>query len=159
MQGSRGARPATVGDVMQADVVTVVPEMTVAELVQTFLAEHVRGAPVLGSTGKVIGLVSETDVLRLLLPAQAQAEAAQVRSGTGCAPRQSPATPRRDLCCVRVGEIMGPVDAVFGPDDPLASIARSFSRDGLQRVVVIENDILLGIVTPADLMRSLNGDA
>jgi CBS domain-containing protein len=41
----------------------------------------------------------------------------------------------------------------------VARVAGTFATDGVQRVVVIENDILLGIVTPADLMRSLDGNA
>lgn len=154
VHGTRRTSTKTVGDVMKADVVTVVPEMTVAELVQTFLDEHVRGAPVLGPTGKVIGLVSETDVLRLLLPAPAE-----VGPDTREAPAAGTAFRRRDPCQLRVGEIMRPVEVVFTPGEPLASVVRSFSRDALQRAVVIENEILLGIVTPADLMPSLAGDA
>jgi CBS domain-containing protein len=129
-----------VRDVMKPEVVTVVPEMTVGELVQTFLEEHVRGAPVLGPTGKVIGIVSESDVLRLML-----------RCG-GCNPRNGPGR----LDEIRVGEIMGPVDSVFAPGDPLALVAQAFARDHLQRAVVIEDDYLLGIVTPADLIPAVD---
>lgn len=142
MQGARGGRGSTVRDIMRHDVVTVVPEMTVRELVQTFLEEHVRGAPVLGPTGKVIGLVSETDVLRSMLPGHA--------NGNGAA--------HADADRMRVGDIMGPVPFVFAPGDAVSRVAHTFAADGVQRVVVIENDILLGIVTPADLMRTLDGD-
>lgn len=160
MHGTRRTSTKTVGDVMKADVVTVVPEMTVAELVQTFLDEHVRGAPVLGPTGKVIGLVSETDVLRLLLPAPAEGGPdTREAPAAGTAQRHGTAFRRRNPCQLRVGEIMRPVEVVFTPGEPLASVVRSFSRDALQRAVVIENEILLGIVTPADLMPSLAGDA
>lgn len=135
------ARRKAVRDVMKPDVVTVVPEMTVGELVRTFLEEHVRGAPVLGPTGKVIGIVSETHVLGLVL-----------RFAGDEAPRTSPAAGRFHE--VPVGEIMGPVDTVFAPGDPLALVAESFARDHVQRAVVIEDDYLLGIVTPADLMAA-----
>jgi len=133
-------RPTTVGDVMKPHVVTVVPEMTVAELVQTFLEKHVRGAPVLGPTGKVIGVVSETDVLRRVLDA------------AGADGRREAALDR-----VRVGEIMGPIGPVFAPLDPITRAAHTFACDRVQRAVVIDNDILLGIVTPADLMPGLDG--
>ena len=133
-------RTATVGDVMKLHVVTVVPEMTVSELVQTFLEKHVRGAPVLGPTGKVIGVVSETDVLRLVLEIAG-------------ADRQRNAALDR----VQVREIMGPIGPVFAPLDPLTRVAHTFACDRVQRAVVIDNDILLGIVTPADLMPRLYG--
>jgi CBS domain-containing protein len=141
VQDTGRIRAKTVRDVMKQQVVTVVPEMTVRELVQTFLEEHVRGAPVLGPTGKVIGIVSEADVLRVMLQPRAAGEDAP------------------GLDEVRVGEIMGPVGLAFSPGDAVTRVARTFAADGVQRVVVIENDILLGIVTPADLMRSLDADA
>jgi CBS domain-containing protein len=146
---TRAARTRTVRDIMRPEVVTVVPEMTVRELVQTFLEERVRGAPVLSPTGKVIGLVSETDVLRLMLPAHANGNG---NGHAACA--REPA----DVDRVRVGDIMGPVPFAFAPGDAVSRVARTFAADGVQRVVVIENDMLLGIVTPADLMRTLDGD-
>ena len=126
------ARPAptarTVRDVMASRVVSVVPEMTARELVETFLEEHIRGAPVLDPAGKVIGMVSESDVLRHA---------------------------RGDLGRVRVGDIMGPVGDTFAPDDELRALARFFAADGVQRVAVVEHGILLGIVTPADVLRAV----
>ncbi|MFL5383488.1 MAG: HPP family protein [Longimicrobiaceae bacterium] len=123
----------TVREVMEPRVVSVVPEMTVRELVETFQEEHIRGAPVLDPAGKVIGMVSESDVLRHAL-----------------------ASPARG---VRVGDIMGPVGATFAPGDELQALSRFFAADGVQRVAVIENDILLGIVTPADVLRGLASSA
>jgi CBS domain-containing protein len=128
---SRAASARTVRDVMEPRVVSVVPEMTVRELVETFQEEHIRGAPVLGPSGKVIGMVSESDVLRRTTQA-------------GCDPAR-----------VRVGDIMRPVGTTFAPGDDLQALFRFFAADGVQRVAVIENDILLGIVTPADVLRGL----
>jgi CBS domain-containing protein len=152
---TREVRGKTIRDVMKPDVVTVVPEMTVRELVETFVEEHVRGAPVLGPTGKVIGMVSETDVLRLMLREPAAGETADARlvHDGDAAVRSSRL--ESDLDRTRVGEIMGPVSCVLAPDDTLAHVAEAFASDGVQRVVVIENGILLGIVTPADLMPTL----
>lgn len=130
MRAAAARPPAarTVRDVMASRVVTVVPEMTARELVDTFLEEHVRGAPVLDRAGKVIGMVSERDVLRHA---------------------------RGDLSRVRVGDIMGPVGETFTPDAELRALARFFAADGVQRVAVVEHGILLGIVTPADVLRGV----
>jgi CBS domain-containing protein len=125
---------------MEPRVVAVVPEMTVRELVQTFLEEQVRGAPVVGPSGKVVGMVSEADVLRLFMPGRGEAQG----------PDGAPAPDG-----VHVREIMGPIGRVFGPDDEVAALLRFFASDGPQRAVVIDNDILLGIITPSDLVRAL----
>jgi CBS domain-containing protein len=185
MRNERTTERRTLRDVMKRDVVTVVPEMTVRELMQTFVDEHVRGAPVVGPEGKIIGMVSETDVLRVLraapvaLPLRTATAALQPGSVVEVVPlgagRQSAAVEARawaspggssrsvlsaeagwgtDLDAVRVGDIMTPVGAVFTPGEPVARAVEAFSSGGLQRIVVIENGILLGIATPADLMRS-----
>ena len=123
----RAPAARTVREAMEPRVVSVVPEMTVRELVETFQEERIRGAPVLDPAGKVIGMVSESDVLRHA----------------------------RDPDAARVGEIMGPVGAVFAPDDDLRALVRFFAADGVQRAAVIEHGILLGIVTPADVLRAV----
>ena len=167
MKASRVARTNTVREVMKPRVVTVVPEMTARELVEVFQEEHIRGAPVLGPSGKVIGMVSESDVLRHSLgaaPEPAAPPPAHRGAGGGRAVAAMVARPATtpsacDLGEVRVGEIMGPVGAVFAPGDELQALARFFAADGVQRVAVIENDILLGIVTPADVLRGLVSSA
>jgi CBS domain-containing protein len=164
---TRPASAPTVREVMHPRVVSVVPEMTVRELVETFQEEHIRGAPVLGPSGKVIGMVSESDVLRHALgsaPADAHPPARLSAStwtiaGSGEAAATAPGPAATLAACdlgeVRVGEIMGPVGATFEPGDELQALFRFFAADGVQRVAVIENDILLGIVTPADVLRGL----
>jgi CBS-domain-containing membrane protein len=145
----RAARTRTVRDIMKPHVVTVVPQMTVRELVQTFVDEHVRGAPVVGPSGKVVGMVSEADVLRQMLPARGESNG---RTAAAHVPSAAEWNPDR----VHVREIMGPVGRAFGPGDEVGSLLRFFASDGVQRAVVIENDILLGIVTPADIVRALD---
>jgi predicted transcriptional regulator len=153
----------TVREVMEPHVVTVVPEMTVRELVETFQEEHIRGAPVLDRAGKVIGMVSESDVLRHALAAPERAAAVSESAWAACGGEGGVATLTQpatilsgcDLGRVCVGDIMGPVGATFAPGDELQALTRFFAADGVQRVAVIENDILLGIVTPADVLRGL----
>ncbi|MFL5385623.1 MAG: HPP family protein [Longimicrobiaceae bacterium] len=156
MNASRVARANTVRDVMQPRVVTVVPEMTARELVEVFQEQRIRGAPVLGRSGKVIGMVSESDVLRHALGAAPEPAATpSAHPGAATITRRAAMPSGRDLGDVRVGGIMGPVGLTFAPGDELEALTRFFAADGVQRVAVIENDILVGIVTPADVLRGL----
>jgi CBS domain-containing protein len=130
----------TVREVMRPRVVTVVPQMTVRELAHTFLEERVRGAIVIGPSGKVVGVVTETDVLRALLGA----------------PRDAGGQPEAcDPDRRRVGDIMGPPGLVVAPGETLRRLAQAFACDGVQRAVVMDDGMLLGIVTPADLMGTV----
>jgi CBS domain-containing protein len=141
---ARKADLRTVRDVMSTRVVTVVPEMTVGELVLTFLEEGVRGAPVLDPAGKLLGVVSEEDVMRLALPGTANGNGNG--HGNGSADR------------IPVAKLMR-APAVVGPDEPLRPLLDAFLQEGVRRVLVLENDILLGIVTPVDALRGLAGEA
>lgn len=49
-------------DIMQADVVSVAPDLTLREVMEIFTEEEVSGAPVV-SDHKVVGVISTTDLL------------------------------------------------------------------------------------------------
>ncbi len=50
-------------DIMTKDIITVAPTMTVKQLASTLIKNQVSGAPVTGRTGKIIGIVSEADIV------------------------------------------------------------------------------------------------
>lgn len=65
----------TVGDVMTKNVVTIRPDATVGELVQLMLARKVGGVPVVEPDAssprhlRVVGMVTTTDIFRIILEA------------------------------------------------------------------------------------------
>lgn len=128
--------PATVRDVMQTDVIAVVPEMTVRELIHLLLEERITGAPVLAPTGKVLGVVSATDVLRLA---------------------SKPSWPLEDVPERCVADIMTPVVFTMHPEESLSDLARFFRQGRVHRALVMEDGVLLGVVTPFDMVQSLIG--
>lgn len=50
-------------DIMTRDIVTVTPTMTIKQLAMTLIKNQVSGAPVVGRNGKIIGVVSEADIV------------------------------------------------------------------------------------------------
>jgi CBS domain-containing protein len=50
--------------IMTRSVLTVAPDTTVAEAANTMLQRHVSGLPVVDTTGKLVGIISEGDFLR-----------------------------------------------------------------------------------------------
>jgi CBS domain-containing protein len=75
----------TVRDIMQRKVITVSPSTSVREISQTLARESIGGVPVVDDDGKVVGVVSATDIVR------ATAQNAEVELGF------EPATPTDDL--------------------------------------------------------------
>jgi CBS domain-containing protein len=53
----------TAKDIMTLDVIAVGPTMTVRQLAATLIKNQISGAPVVGKNGKIIGVVSEADIV------------------------------------------------------------------------------------------------
>lgn len=139
---ARALRQTTVRDVMRIHMVTVVPEMTVRELAQTLVDAGIRSAPVLDPAGKIVGVASQADVIA---PRAADLPCASSRGGCACGADG-----------LRVRDVMGPVGPVVSPDEPLPRLVRRFVRERVQRALVVENGMLLGIVTPIDVLGAID---
>ena len=68
----RQARGETASDVMTNEVVTVEPDMTVPQAALTALRADVRRLPVTDLAGRLVGIVTRSDLLRLLLCSDAE---------------------------------------------------------------------------------------
>lgn len=50
-------------DIMTRDIITVSPTMTVKALAMALIKNQISGAPVAGKNGKIVGIVSEADIV------------------------------------------------------------------------------------------------
>ena len=50
-------------DIMTRDIITVTPNMSVKKLAMLLIKSQISGAPVSGKNGKIIGVVSEADIV------------------------------------------------------------------------------------------------
>ena len=158
----------TVRDVMQTDVLTVEPELTVGELMKTLMERGISGAPVADRDGSVLGVVSTTDVLRLALRDEEKLNGGQAGSqddehgfymtpeGTAHFPNVFfPGLPRTRLASRPIREIMTPVTFSVRPETSLREIARFLLRGQIHRALVFDNRRLVGLVTTLDLVRAI----
>jgi CBS-domain-containing membrane protein len=151
---ARAMRGTTVRDVMRIQMVTVVPEMTVRELAHTLLESGVRAAPVLDTSGKILGVASEIDVTRLAL-GEAPAASGTRTSGNGRHASASDAEDSPlDRLCVR--DVMSPIGPTVSPDEPVKKLVSRFVRERMKRALVVENGMLLGIVAPIDVLGAID---
>lgn len=168
----RGIASRTVRDIMRTQVVAVVPEMTVRELAQTLQEEEISGAPVLGPTGKILGVVSMTDVVRLasreaeipsgqpswepvLLREEENSAAAEYGDEVRFTSPEPEFLAEHAFDGYRVQDIMTPVAFSVGPDDTIQEVLRFFLRGRVHRALVVDHGTLLGIVTPFDVLELL----
>ncbi len=140
------------GDVMTADVVTVGPEAWVGEIARLLLEHRISAVPVVDAAGRLVGIVSEGDLVR--------------RAETGTLPRRAwwldlltdPAVEAREYVKThgrRAADVMTRGVVTVGVDTPLEDVARLLERHRIKRVPVVRAGRVVGIVSRADLIRAL----
>ncbi len=137
---------AYVRDIMTASVVTVRSDTSYRDMVAMIRRHRVSGLPVVDDDGKVVGVVSETDLLAM--------EAAGPGHGVHPAPRTW--LPHRhqvtaDTATAR--DLMTHPAVTTGPDELVATAARLMHSLKLQRLPVVDRDRrLVGVVSRSDVL-------
>lgn len=158
----------TVRDVMNTDLFTVRPNLTVGELMVQLMDRGISGAPVVDRNGSVVGVVSATDVLRLALDEEKanNGELAEMEAegdgffltpeGTAHYPNVFfPGLPRTRLASRPVRDIMTPVTFSVRPDTRLPELARFMLQGQIHRALVFEKRKLVGLVTTLDIVKAI----
>ena len=121
-----------VRDFMDTVVHTVKPELPILEAVDFLLEHHVTGAPVVDDEGRLIGMLTEKDCLRLL------------SSGVdGDVPKGFV----RDFMTTRTDSVL--------PDMNIYFVAGLFLAANYRRFPVVEKGKLVGAITRFDILRSI----
>jgi CBS domain-containing protein len=139
-------------DVMTSNVITVGRDTPVRDAIRLMLDQGISGLPVTDGSGKVVGILSEGDLLRR---AEMHTERHHSRwleflLGPGRLAEEYVRTHGR-----RVGEIMTADVVSVAEETPLAEIVQLMQRHHIKRLPVLRGDALVGIITRADLMRAL----
>lgn len=124
-----------VEDVMQQGVVAVSPELPIAELEAFLASEEIGGAPVLDQNGKLVGIVSQSDIIRAL------SEEGELHNLL--APELS------------VEDIMTASVLTTTADEEIKILAKRMVEARVHRALVVDAEGLAGIVTSFDLLRLL----
>ncbi|HDR9510465.1 histidine kinase [Burkholderia cepacia] len=143
-------------DVMTTPVIFATPEMSVQEAAKLLVEHSISAVPVAGADGKLIGIISEGDLVR------------RVEIGTGARRRSwwlELLASSRELASQYVKEhaqtvkdLMSVNVVTVDEDTPLSEVAELLERYCIKRVPVVKNDKVTGLVSRADLVRALASD-
>lgn len=125
-----------VSEIMHEGIVEVSPELGLREFEELLTVEDISGAPVTGGDGKLLGIASKTDIVRIL-----SEEASTNDELFGSA--------------LTVEDIMTREVVTVSPDEDVKSIARHMIDGQLHRVLVMRDSEVVGIVTAFDLLKLL----
>jgi CBS domain-containing protein len=139
-------------DVMTAKVITVTPETPVAEVARTLLAHRISGVPVVDPQGRILGIVTEGDLMRrpdleterrrpwwLGMFADERARAEEYTKSHGS----------------RAEHVMTRNVVTVTEDTTVTEIAQLLERHRVKRVPVVRDGKLVGLVSRANLIQGL----
>lgn len=147
-----------IGNIMTRDVIAVGIDDPLQEVARLMSEHNVSGFPVLSQDGRVVGVISEGDLIRryrtLQLPTFVAVLGALVPVGSlGALERQI-----REIASVKVSEIMSRPAITARPDWSVARAADAMIRHRINRLPVVDAaGSLVGIITRADLVRTMAG--
>lgn len=144
-------------DIMTTPVVTVKPDMTVKDLVALFREQHIGGAPVVDDDGALVGIVTEGDLMAMNADVQMPHYFELFDSIIYLGSQRKFKEQLEKAAAAYVRQLMTPADKVkyVAPDEPARKAATLMARHRFDRVPVVENELVVGIVTRHDIMKLL----
>jgi CBS domain-containing protein len=135
---------STVKDVMSTHVIAVRQDASYKDMAAMLRAQRVSAFPVLDDHNKVIGVVSESDLLT---------KAALEGTVPGMTPSMMSQRERARASAVTAADLMTTPAVTIGPDEPVAQAARLMYSRRVKRLPVTSDDgALIGIVSRADVL-------
>jgi CBS domain-containing protein len=120
-------------DIMVRELITVRPETDAYDAIALLLKHRISGMPVVDSSGKLLGILSERDCLKTLLDSRYH---------------NMPTAPVRELMTTEMKTIR--------PDLGLVEIADLFVNGKFRRLPVVDQGRLLGQISRKDVLRVIH---
>jgi CBS domain-containing protein len=153
-EGVLAAGARTVADVVRPDVPTVVPEALAEEVLGKLLEHPLRRVVVTAPDGRVLGVISDRD---LLLRSSPDTRPWLLRALTGGVRARHRREEGGGALTAR--ELMAPSLITVRPEDPLRLAIQLMMQHRVKRLVVVDGaGHLVGLVDRRDILRSLAGE-
>ncbi len=115
---------------MSSDIVTLRPDMDVLRAIHILLKHNISGAPVVDADGRLVGMLTERDCMKVALDAAFH----QQSGGT-------------------VADFMIRDVTVIDADESIVTTARRFYDGNYLRYPVVDGTGLVGVISRSDVMR------
>lgn len=139
-------------DVMVSPAITVKPSASVRDVAKIFLARRISAVPVVDEQGKLIGIVSEGDLMH-----RAEAGTERKRSWwlQGLTGDETLAAEYVKAHAHKVADVMTRRVITASPDSPLHEIASLLENNSIKRVPIVKDGQVVGIVSRANLIQAV----
>lgn len=139
-------------DIMTQEVISVSLDTELRDIAGLLLEHRISALPVLAEDGRVLGIVSEGDLMRRVETGTERRKSWWLREffSAGMSASDYIKTHGR-----KAAEIMTPNPITIDEDTPLDEIASLLEKHHIKRVPVVRDGRLVGIVSRANLLQAL----
>jgi len=120
----------TAKDIMQSPVVAATPLASLRDVATQLVTNEFSGMPVAASDGRVVGIVTESDVVRTLIEG-------------------------KRLENLTAGDVMTGPPITVNLNTPIEDVMKSLEENHIVRVPVMDQDKLVGIISRRDVIRAI----
>jgi CBS domain-containing protein len=114
-------------NIMTKEVVTVSQDTPVYEAMRLLIDKHISGLPVVDEHNKLAGIITEKDMLRILIDTDSSANKA-------------------------VSDYMKKDVATFPPHESIVNICEFLIKNNYRRVPIVKDGILVGVISRRDII-------
>lgn len=138
-----------VKDIMSTAVKTTVPDATIGETAAIMCFNKISGLPVLDTEGRIIGIISEKDVLRGMYPSMQELMQDQLPD------MEKLESEYTDVLHMTVEQLMSKGVVTVPPDVPVLRAVSVMSAHRIRRVPVAVDGKLVGIISMGDVHKAI----
>ena len=118
------------GEIMDKRVLAVTRQVSGRDLAVLFLSGSFSGLPVIDHAGRLVGMVSEFDLLKALLD-------------------------KKDLHAVKAEDLMSPIPLCVEEDMAVEEVIKIMIESRVIRLPVVRNERLVGVIARADVLNHM----
>lgn len=127
-------------EIMSQPALTVMPETTIKAAAQLLVEHGISGLPVVDSTGRLVGIVSEADLISIEERPDPRSQATPLAPTAGSTPRT-------------VAEVMTRKVVAVTAETEVAQAAKTMLNSDVKRVPVVNGRRVIGILSRGDLVK------
>jgi len=139
-----------VKDIMTTDVKTAKSDTTIKEVAKVMCFNKISGMPIVDDEGKILGIVSEKDVLHEMFP-----DIAELAERGSYPDFEEMESAYQGTLQKKAQDIMTRAVATVEPDIPILKAASLMWLRKIRRIPVAENGVLVGIISIGDVHKAV----
>lgn len=145
----------TARDIMTTEVISVTTETSLKDLARTFIETRYSNLPVLDDNGRLVGVISETDLVEQQKPMHIPT-VVSLFDWVFTFGREKRFQEEVDrVTATTVGDLCSREPQTCSPDTPVGDIAGLMSEHKIHLVPVVDGERVVGVVARLDLIRAM----